>query len=114
MPPDQPDDDPHHTDKMILIECLELTENQLKIIVFKRQDLFRKEFLDYFPGPWDEVEQHFVAAKRRIDDDEINWKYVEGAGLTGTNAAWRRDLIREAAKQGVPGGFLDLASRLCV
>jgi len=100
----------HDRDKLVLVECLDLTEKQLRFIVFERKELFRKEFLRYFPGPWDEVEHRFKAARTQIKADDVDWVYLEGVGLTKTTAAWKRDLMREAAKHGVIGRFLDLAN----
>src|SRR4051794_2957043 len=93
----------------MLTECLIIIETQLQIIV-GRKELFRKEFLQYLPGPWQEVERHFAGARKRIENDDIDWQYVEGVGLLGNNLAWKRDILKEAAKEGIMGRFLKLAN----
>lgn len=96
--------------QQMLIECLVLIESELRIIVFQRKELFRKEYLKYLPGPWDEVERHFEGARRQIESNNFNWEYVAGVGLVGNNLAWKRDILREAKKGGIIGRFLKLAN----
>jgi len=60
--------------------------------------------------PWPEIERHFQVARTQIQKGEIDWRYVEGVGLTSPTVAWKRDIMKEAAKQGVMSRFLKLAN----
>ena len=86
-------------DKEILIECLTLIEGELQIIIATKK-LFRQEFVEDIPGPWDEVQETFRReARRQIENDSIDWQYVEGAGLVGRNLAWEtKHHLAKAAK----------------
>jgi hypothetical protein len=102
--------DERESDKMALVECLNIIEEQLNYIVFHRGDLFRQEFRENFPGPWEEVVKRFQIARMQIENDEIDWRYVEGVGLTRSTLLWKRDLLRKARQTGVLRRFLDMAN----
>lgn len=102
--------DRHREDKTALIECLTLIERELYVVVFERKDLFRKEFVKYLPGPRPEVEHRLAELRGRIESDDLDWEYFEGAGLADLSVKWKRDLIREAANHGVVSRFLHLAN----
>ena len=74
-------------DQRMLIECLVLIEGELEIIVFKRPELFRQEYLKYLPGPWQEVQRHFEGARQQIGSSNFDWNYVAGVGLVGNDLA---------------------------
>jgi hypothetical protein len=71
-------------DHIMLIECLVLIEDQLRFIVFERKELFRQEYLEYLPGPWDEVQRHFEGARKQIGSVDFNWDYVAGVAWSAT------------------------------
>ena len=96
-------------DKAALIECLNIIESELQHIVFEMRERFRKEFLEDFPGPWKEVQLRFDTARKQIQDDNLDWHYVEGVGLTKSTLIWKRDLLRKAQRTGVLRRFLDMA-----
>jgi hypothetical protein len=73
-------------DKRILITIVTDIRTQLEIIVFRRRDLFRKEFQPHFPGPWRDVEGRLTLAVNSLERDDFNWEYVE-------NAAWYATLF---------------------
>lgn len=103
--------DDRSEDKKKLIECLNLIESQLHVIVFDQKEKFRAEFRDYFPGPsWNEILQRFELARRAIENDDLDWEYVEGVGLTNKNLVWKRDLHREAKRMGILRRFLAMAN----
>ncbi len=71
-------------DKKLIIECITMIEDQLRHIVFDLRERFRQEFREDFPGPWPEVERRFEVARKQIAEDDIDWHYVEGVGLTSS------------------------------
>jgi hypothetical protein len=95
-------------DKRSLIECLDLIEKRLEEIL-TRKELFRKEFLEDLPGPWEEVRHHFDVARKHILADQIDWVYLENVGLTSSALAWKRNLLKKAARLGVVRRFLSMA-----
>jgi hypothetical protein len=99
-------------DMKALVNLLTLIEQQLKILVHERQNLFRKEFRQYLPGPWADVERHFAEARRLIENDQLKWEYVEGAGLTGNTLLWKQNILKESVRQKVFGRFLKVANGL--
>ena len=103
--------DERQHDKDLLIECLNMIEEQLRSIIERQREKFRQEFREEFPGPlWEEVGRRFAAARRNIEKDEIDWRYVEGVGLTSSALIWKTNLIRKAQKGGVLRRFLDMAN----
>jgi hypothetical protein len=72
-------------DKRILLSTIKDIGEQLEIIVFERQYLFRSEYRRYFPGPWDDIHARLGRASREIEAieaDDPRWEYLEGAGLS--------------------------------
>src|SRR2546427_6573139 len=88
-------------DKRILITILTDIGNQLRIIVFERRDLFRKEFQPYFPGPWPDVEQRLARATNSLENNDFNWEYLEGVGLVRDSLQFKRNMLSEAIKERV-------------
>jgi hypothetical protein len=105
-------DDEKKRDFQTLIALLTLTEQQLKTLVHERQDLFRQEFLEYLPGPWEDVERRFVLARQQIENGGLEWEYVEGAGLTGNRLLWKQNILRESVRQQIFGRILKVANGL--
>jgi hypothetical protein len=103
-------DDEKKKDFQTLINLLTVVEEQLKIVVHERKDLFRKEFLEYLPGPWTEVERHFAQARQQIENGNLEWEYVEGVGLTGNALLWKEKILRESVRQKIVGRILKLAN----
>lgn len=102
--------DERKSDRLNLIACLDLVELQLHRIVFEQKDRFRNEFVEDFPGPWDEVKRRFEAAREQIRSDELDWRYVEGVGLTKSHLLWKRKLLEKAGRLGVLRRFLSMAN----
>lgn len=105
-------------DKKILIEMLVTIEKRLYIIVFEKdreasaRSHFRNEFIRMLPGPWKEVEQAFKSARNMIAEDEVNWEYVEGFGMTGNMLRWKKALLDESVREGTVGRFLKFANAI--
>ena len=104
MPDDRSDD------KQNLIACLNLIETELRRIVFDQRERFRIEFRDDFPGPWMEVQRRFDLVRTQIRNDDLDWHYVEGVGLTKSDLVWKRSLLEKAARMGVLRRFLSMAN----
>jgi hypothetical protein len=103
-------DDEKKKDFQTLINLLTVVEEQLKIVVHERKDLFRKEFLEYLPGPWAEVERHFAQARQQIENGNLEWEYVESVGLTGDALLWKEKILRESVRQKIVGRILKVAN----
>jgi hypothetical protein len=99
-------------DKGILIATLVTIREQMSIIVFHRQSLFRKEFQQYFPGPWRDVEERFNQAIIALETDQFNWEYVEGAGLVRDSLQFKSQMLTESIKQGVVGRTLKIINSI--
>jgi hypothetical protein len=102
-------------DKKILIQILVDMEDRLRLVVFEpsgRPSKFRLEFVKLLPGPWDDVAAHFQRARGMIKDDELNWQYVEGLGLSGRWLKWKKQMFDETLKEGVLGRFLIVANSI--
>jgi len=111
-------DPEHEEDKKILIEILMKIERQLYFIVFevgnnpRGEPRFRKEFVELFPGPWNEVAASFQGARTMIEKDEINWQYVEGLGMAGSMLKWKKSFLDETIKSKAVGRFLKIANSI--
>jgi hypothetical protein len=68
------------------------------------------EFRDDFPGPWEEVQKRFESTRRQIRDDDLDWHYVEGVGLTRSELVWKKTLLEKAARGRVLRRFLNMAN----
>jgi hypothetical protein len=104
-------------DKKILLEILINIEGRLSLIVHERSNVprmpqFRREFMEFFPGPWDQVAAHFKQSRAMIERDDINWEYVEGIGMTGRMLEWKKRFFDETLKQGVNSRFFDVANSI--
>jgi hypothetical protein len=92
------------------LKCLNFIEVKLRQIVFDEKEKFRQEFRDDFPGPWNEITQRFAEARKQIENDELDWHYVEGVSLTSSVLIWKRDLLRKAVGTKVPRRILDIVN----
>jgi hypothetical protein len=99
-------------DKRILIGIVTDIGDQLRIIVFERQDLFRTEFRPFFPGPWRDVEARLSRAVHDLEHDNFNWDYVEGAGLVRDGLQFKRSMLTAAIKQGVAARVLKIINSI--
>ena len=99
-------------DKRILITILTDIGEQLRIIVFERRDLFRKEFQPYFPGPWRDVEQRIARATNSLENNDFNWEYLEGAGLVRDPLRFKRDMLTETIKERVVARLLKVINSI--
>jgi hypothetical protein len=99
-------------DKEILIAIVKDIGEQLEIIVFKRKDLFRKEFRHLFPGPWDDVKERIAKAIHALEHDNFNWEYVEGAGLVRDSLQFKRNMLTAAIGEGVVGRILKVINSI--
>ena len=104
-------------DKKILVEILINIEGRLSFIVHHRPNVpgkpqFRREFMEFFPGPWDQVAAHFKLSRAMIERGDINWEYVEGIGMTGRMLEWKKRFFDETLKQGVNSRFFDIANSI--
>jgi hypothetical protein len=108
----------HAEDKKLLIGMLITIEQRLHIIVFEddlepnRKSRFRKEFIGTLPGLWREVEHAFVSARNMIEEDEVNWEYVEGIGMRGNLLRWKKAMLDESVREGTVGRFLKFANAI--
>jgi len=107
----------HEKDKKILLEILRNIEVRLSVIVHQTAaergtPQFRKEFIEFFPGPWDQVTIHFGRSRHMIERDEVDWEYIEGIGMTGRMLEWKKRFFEETLKQGVTSRFLDVANSI--
>jgi hypothetical protein len=87
-------------------------ERQLFIIVHEPQQSarFRREFQEFFPGPWEEVAASFDKSRQMLASDELDWEYVEGIGLTGRMLDWKRRFLDETVREGGISRFLKVAN----
>ena len=99
-------------DKRILISIVIDIREQLRIIVFQRQDLFRAEFRPYFPGPWHDVEARLGRAVNALETDDFNWEYVEGEGLVRDSLEFKRNMLTEAIRERVISRILKIINSL--
>jgi hypothetical protein len=99
-------------DKAVLITIIVDIREQLKTIVFERKRLFRTEFRDYFPGPWEEVDGLLSRATNALERDDFNWEYVEGAGLVRDSLKFKRNMLTAAIKQGVVARTLKIINSI--
>lgn len=102
--------DERSADKANLIACLDLTEARLSLVVHGDKKELRAEFRGDFPGPWNEVRERFELARKQIRNDEVDWHYVEGVGLTKSALIWKRSLLEKAVKVGPLRRFLSMAN----
>lgn len=86
--------------------------DQNSLIVFQRQDLFRAEYRDFFPGPWEEVEARCIRAVHDLENNQLDWKYVEEAGLVRDSLQFKRNMLTQAIKQGVVGRLLKIINSI--
>jgi hypothetical protein len=93
--------DEREQDRRILVTIIVDIREQLRFIVFKRRDLFRKEFRQYFPGPWNEIQARLLRAEHALQQPYFDWEYVEGAGLVRDSLQFKRNMLTQAIKQGV-------------
>jgi hypothetical protein len=99
-------------DKRILIAMVVTIREQLEIFVFQRQSLFRKEFQQYFPGPWRDVDERFNKAINALEHDQFDWEYVEGAGLVRDSLQFKNQMLTESIKQGVVARTLKIINSI--
>jgi hypothetical protein len=99
-------------DKRILITIVIDIGEQLKLIVFQRPQLFRTEFRAYFPGPWREVEATLSRAVTDLEQNNFDWKYIEGAGLVRDSLQFKRNMLTAAIKQGVVARTLKIINSI--
>ena len=104
-------------DRKILLEILINIEGRLNLIVHQGLDTpgspqFRREFIEFFPGPWDQVTAHFNRSRQMIEKDEVNWEYVEELGMTGRMLEWKKRFFDETLKQNVASRFFDVSNSI--
>jgi hypothetical protein len=99
-------------DRRILITIVDDIGLQLKLTVFEKRRIFRTEYLQYFPGPWRDVEERLSRARTALETDDFNWEYVEGAGLVRDSMQFKRDMFTQAIKQGVVSRTLKIINSL--
>jgi len=110
-------DENREKDKKILREILINMEGRLSLIVHHQLDVagmpqFRREFVQFFPGPWDQITAHFTLSRAMIEKDEINWEYVEGIGMTGKMLEWKKRFFDETLRQGVTSRFFEISNSI--
>jgi hypothetical protein len=91
-------------DAQILVTIIQDIGEQLRIIVFNRRELFRGEYRQYFPGPWQDVEGRLNRASHELEamqPDDLHRQYIEGAGLVRDSLQFKRNMLTESIKQGV-------------
>lgn len=101
-------------DKEILIAILGEIRNQLYFLVHnKNKSIFRPEFREFLPGPsWEEVENRFNRALQQIENDELNWGYVEEVGLTGETAKWKHGILKACIETRVWSRILKMCNSI--
>src|ERR1035437_1364873 len=99
-------------DKKVLIAMLTSIEEQLRILVLERPKQFRKDYLELLPGPWLEVQRRLETARKQIHDDQIDWQYVEGVGLTSKTALWKQKILTKSIRSGVWGRILKVCNAI--
>jgi len=104
-------------DKKALLEILINMEGKLSLIVHQMPNepgmpQFRREFIEFFPGPWDQVAAHFTLSRTMIEKDEINWEYVEGIGMTGKMLEWKKRFFDETLRQNATTRFLEVSNSI--
>jgi hypothetical protein len=105
-------------DKQILIEILKDIEKRLHFIVFtyrtkiKGDSPFRQEFISLVREPWSEVAAHFEFSRELIRRDELDWRYVEGIGLTRNILDWKKRMFDETIRQGGVRRFFKVAKSM--
>lgn len=94
-PPDE-----REKDRRILISVIVDIRDQLRFIVFERRDLFRTEYRQYFPGPWNDVEGRLNRAANTLEaqQPDLHWEYLEGVGLVRDSLQFKRDMLTQAKK----------------
>ena len=85
-------------DEKKIDEMLTLIREELEELVNKRLDLFRKELQQRFPGPWSIVAERIESTRDRLKD--VDWVYVEGAGLVRRELAFKFDLLKDELTDG--------------
>jgi hypothetical protein len=104
-------------EQKLLLEILIQIEGRLGLIVHLRphmpgKPLFRREFMEVFPGPWDQVAAHFNLSRQMIEKDDVNWEYIEGLGMTGRMLEWKKRFFDETLKQCVVSRFLKVSNSI--
>jgi hypothetical protein len=84
----------------------------LRVIVFRRRDLFRSEFREYFPGPWNDIEGRLSRAESALEQPDLNWEYLEGVGLVRDSLQFKRSMLTQAIKQGVVSRLLKIINSI--
>ena len=85
-------------DERKIDEMLRLIHDELEELVSKRLDLFRKELRQRFPGPWPMVAERIESVRDTLMD--VDWVYVEGAGLVRRELAFKFDLFKDELTDG--------------
>ncbi len=118
-------------DLLRLIEILDIIERQLGLILEQRKKLFRSEYIEQFPGPWDEVSERLDGAKNEIrgeinklhatDMGKGDYVYEEGLGMVprleevgmlghSLNLKW--NMLKLSVQHKTRGRFLKLANSI--
>lgn len=96
-----------------LVVLLEMIEKELKKIVDKQEELFRKEFLKLFTRDrWVEVEQCFRKAKDMLYSQNLSWEHLEGVGMTNKNLDFKVSIFEESIREGVVVRILKVMNSL--
>jgi hypothetical protein len=104
-------------DRKIILAMLESIEAHLHALVQQlgkpdSDERFRREFAGYFPGPWEEIKERFRDAKTAIQKSNIEYRYVEGVGMTGEMLAWKNGFLSDTMKFGGVRRFFKVANSI--
>jgi hypothetical protein len=103
-------------DKRTLIEILINIEKQLHFIISERKvdgrPLFRREFAAFLLEPGDQVATYFRRSQEMIEQDKIDWEYVEGLGMAGRMLKWKKRFFDETLRQGVLSRFFKVSNSI--
>jgi hypothetical protein len=58
------------------------------------------------------VETRLSQAVTELEKDNVNWEYVEGAGLVRDSLQFKRNMLTEAIKQGVVARTLKIINSI--
>jgi hypothetical protein len=101
-------------DRRIIVAMLTKIEKHLGVLVRQlgqpdSEERFRKDLVEYFPGPWHEVEKRFREARRAVQKSNMEWKYLEGIGMTGEMLGWKNRFLDETLEHGGVRRFFKVA-----
>ena len=91
-------------DREILVGMLGYAHKFLFVLVFERKELLMKGTANVLRMGWEDAEASLVRASAQLR--EIDWRYVEGAGLTGRQLEMKDRLLRMDVGTGIVGRII--------